>query len=209
MHPTVSRIPTQVALPLLFGSAAVCVSLVSGCGWVRGSGASSSSSAPTTEPKPAAAHASASDPTVMLAKTRVTNQTGTRCRVVMAVVETPLMDASGNQALPRWWWGQPVVLTATTTEEYRLEALATDKAPVAGKRSVLVKIETLLGTRVETTAWYNIIGPMPARLELIRDGDDVAPAVPLPSTIETLAHDLWPALPDGSSSAAAPAASPN
>lgn len=124
-------------------------------------------------------------PSVVLAKTRLTNQTGTRCRVLMTVVEA--------DAAPRWWWGEPVVLTATSSEDYQLRAFADDKAPVAGKRSVLVRVETLLGTRAETTQWYNVIGPMPVRIDLIRVGDDVAPACFAPATIEPLAAELWPA----------------
>lgn len=211
MHGTTSRAVRHLAL-VTFCGATMCASVVPGCAGRRDSGATAASDTPTAGPKPAPmVRPSTPGPTVTLASTRVTNQTGTRCRVVMVVVETPLADASGNLATPRWWWGEPVVLTATTTEEYRLEALAADKAPVAGKRSVLVKIETLLGTRVETVAWYNIVGPMPTRLELVRDGEDVAPAVPMPTTIETLARDLWPTSTDGTPDAphAAADASPN
>lgn len=147
----------------------------------------------TTAALPAAPSKVEENPTpgpVILARTTLTNQTGTRVRVLLAVVEVP-KDAS---APPKWWWGDEVVLTATTSQAYELRARMLDAVPPGASRSVLIRVESLLGTRVETTAWFNLIGLVPKRIDFVREpkGDDVLPACFPPSTIEPLAKDLWP-----------------
>lgn len=166
--------------------------LLSGCGaWRRVTGQPTAERV-QGEARPAEVRG---EPMAVLVRTQLTNQTGTRCRVLVTVVETPSGDTDTGDAEARWWWGEPMVLTATTSQEYQLRALAAERAPVGGARSVLLRVETLLGTRAETTVWYNIVGPVPTKIDLVREGDDVVPACYAPTIIEVLPQELWPEQP--------------
>lgn len=138
----------------------------------------------------AAAPDSKSTPKVVLAKTQLTNQTGTRVRVTMTMVEVP----KDTSAAPKWWWGDSVVLTASYSAAYEFRARLDDRLAGGVVRSALLRVETLLGTRVETTEWYNIVGPVPKRIDFVREmkTEAVVPACFGPSTIEPLARELWP-----------------
>jgi hypothetical protein len=176
--------------------------LVLACAWLAGCSPSSSGSGKWMAPAGEAAAASAEKEAgselaperalerVVLARTQLTNQTGTRVRVTMTMVEVP----KDSGAAARWWWGDSVTLTASYTTGYEFRARLDERLPTGGARSALIRVQTLLGTRVEGTEWYNIVGPVPKRIDFVREpkGEGVVPACYPPSTIEPLARELWP-----------------
>lgn len=154
----------------------------SGGGWSWFGGGKDSPAEPVVTPS----RAPSTDGTTSLAKTRITNQAAARARVCLVVAES---GATGGAA--QWWWGAPVVLTATSTVSYDLRTSAGADLN-DGHRSVLVRVESDVGQAGASTAWYQIIGPIPTSIDLVRANGELVPAAAEPTRLEPLAQELWP-----------------